>query len=260
MNTKGEIMRAKWILAIVLSINLIFCASSQKKIQQARTKDPQYQYNVGLVHLNRGNVDEAIPYLNRALTINPNYYLALNALGLAYFMKGNLQEALSYLQKCLAINPTFPEARNNLGMVYQEQGLLDKAQQEFRLAAADKNYNSRELPYYNLARLYLTAEKFRDALDHVQKAIELNKNMAMAYNLEGTIYEKLNQLDEAIESYKRAVKIDPLSIKFSYDLGVAYFKDEDFEKAGEIFEKILGKTTDSETKEKINQYLKIIKK
>ncbi len=260
MNTKGEIMRVKWILVIVLSINLIFCASNQKKIQQARTKDPQYQYNVGLVHLNRGNVDEAIPYLNRALTINPNYYLALNALGLAYFMKGNLQEASGYLQKCLAIDPTFSEARNNLGMVYQEQGFLDKAQQEFRLAAADKNYNSRELPYYNLARLYLTAEKYQDALDHVQKAIELNNNLAMTHNLKGTLHERLNQLDEAIESYKQAVKIDPLSIKFSYDLAVAYFKNEDFKKAREIFEKILDKTTDLETKEKIDQYLKIIKK
>ena len=253
-------MRFKWILIIVISFNLSFCASNQKKIQEASTKDPRYQYNVGLVHLNRGNLDDAITYLRRALTINPNYYLALNALGLAYFMKGNLQDASGYLQRCLAINPTFSEARNNLGMVYQEQGYLDKAQQEYRMAAADKNYNSRELPYYNLARLYLVAEKYQDALDHVQKAIELNKNLAMAHNLKGSLHERLNQFDEAIESYTQAVKIDPLSIDFSYDLAVAYFKNENFEKAKEIFEKISNKATDSEMKEKINQYLKLIKK
>ena len=253
-------MRFKWILIIIISFNLIFCASNQKKIQEARTKDPRYQYNVGLVHLNRGNVDEAIGYLNRALAINPNYYLALNALGLAYFMKGNLQDASSYLQRCLAINPTFSEARNNLGMVYQEQGYLDKAQQEYRMAAADKNYDSKELPYYNLARLYLIEEKYQDALDHVQKAIELNKNLAMAHNLKGTLHERINQFDEAIESYTQAVKIDPLKIDFSYDLAVAYFKNGDFEKAREIFETLSNKTNDPEIKEKIDQYLKIIKK
>ena len=253
-------MRFKWILITIISFNLIFCASNQKKIQEARTKDPRYQYNVGLVHLNRGNVDDAITYFNKALATNPNYYLALNALGLAYSMKGNLQDASAYLQRCLAINPTFSEARNNLGMVYQEQGYLDKAQQEYRMAAADKNYNSRELPYYNLARLYLVAEKYQDALDHVQKAIELNKNLAMAHNLKGALHERINQFDEAIESYTQAVKIDPLSIDFSYDLAVAYFKNEDFEKAKEIFERISDKATDPETKEKINQYLKLIKK
>jgi tetratricopeptide (TPR) repeat protein len=249
----------KWILIIVLSINLIYCASSQKKIQQARAKDPRYQYNVGLVHLNRGNLDEAITYLKRSLAINPNYYLALNAMGLAHFMKGNLQQASDYMERCLAINPTFPEARNNLGMVYQEQGFLDKAQQEFRVAAADKNYEARELPYYNLARLYFNQEKYQDALDHVQKAIDLNKNFAMASNLKGTIHERLNQLDEAIESYTHAVKTDPLSIDFSYNLAVAYFKNEDYEKAEEIFKRISEKAIDSETKEKIEQYLKIIK-
>lgn len=253
-------MRLKWIFIIFISLSLVFCASSQEKIQQARAKDPRYQYNIGLVHLNRGNVDEAITCLKRSLSINPNYYLALNALGLAYFMKGNLLEASDYLQKCLAISPTFSEARNNLGMVYQEQGLLDKAQQEFRMAAADKNYSSRELPYYNLARLYFTQEKFGDALEHVTKAIELNKNMAMIHSLKGTIHERLNQLEQAIESYTQAVKIDPLSIDFSFNLAVAYFKNEDSEEAREIFERIADKTTDPETREKIEQYLKILKK
>lgn len=253
-------MKFRWSLIIIVSLALTFCASSQKKIEQSRTRNPRYQYNVGLVHLNRGNVDEAIKYLNRSLALNPNYYLALNALGLAYFMKGDLPQAADYLQRCLAINPSFSEARNNLGMVYQEQGLLDKAQQEYRLAAADKNYSSRELPYYNLARLYLTQEKLQDALEHVMKAVELNKNMAMAHNLEGMIHEKLDQLDQAIDSYTRAVRIDPLSVEFSFNLAVAYFKNKEFEEAEEIFERIYDKTTDPEMKEKIDQYLKIIKK
>lgn len=253
-------MRYKLLIVTFISLNIIFCASPQKKIEQARKKDPRYQYNMGLFYLNSGNLDQAIRLLNRSIALNPNYYLAFNALGLAYSMKGNLQESVKHYQKCLLINPTFSEARNNLGAVYQEMGMLDKAEQEFRTVAADKNYNSKELPYYNLARLYMAQEKLTEALENVQKALEINKDMAMAYNLKGLLHEKLENFDEAIESYNQAVKIVPQDINFNFNLAVAYFKNNQFDLAKETFEKISTKTTDPEMKAKIDQYLKIIKK
>ena len=253
-------MRYKLILIAFITMYLIFCVSPQKKIEEARNKDPRHQYALGLVHLNRGDIDEAIRYLNMSLSLSPNYYLALNALGLAYFMKGNPQESTKYLQKSLAINPTFSEARNNLGMVYQEMGFIDKAEREFIIATADKNYNSRENPYYNLAKLYLDKEKLDEALEYVQKALELNKKMAMAHNLKGTIHEKLKNFDEAIESYTEALKIFPQDINLNFNLAVAYFKNNEFKKAKEIFENILSKATDPEMRENINLYLKIINK
>jgi len=252
-------MKAKTFFIFLVSLSFIVCASSQKKIEESRRKDPRYQYNVGLVHLNRGNLNEAITYLNRALTLDPNYYMALNALGLAHFMKGNLQEATKHLQKGIAINPSFSEARNNLGMVYQEMGLLDKAQQEFRIAASDQNYPSRELPYYNLARLYLAQEKPEDALGYVVTALQFNKNLAMAHDLEGTIHEKLNQLEEAVESRRAAVKLDPLNLDFNFALAVALFKNSQHKEAEEIFTQLSAKATDPEMKDQIKQYLKLIR-
>lgn len=253
-------MRYKWFITTLVCLNLIFCASTQKKIEQARRKDPRYQYNMGLFHLNNGNYDQAFRFLNKAAALNPNYYLAFNALGLAHSMKGNLQDAIKHYQKCLAINPTFSEARNNLGTVYQELGMLDRAEQEFKIAAADKNYETRELPFYNLARLYLAQEKLREALENVQIALTINKDMAMAHNLKGLIHEKSDNFDEAIESYSQAVKIVPQDIDFSFNLAVAYFKNNQFDRAKDIFEKISTKTTDPDMKAKIEQYLKIIKK
>lgn len=255
---KGEMMRFKFVLIVFISMNLIFCASPQKKIEEARKKNPRYHYSMGSFYLNSGNVDEAIRYFNNSISLDSNYYLSLNGLGLAYSMKGNLQESTKYFQKCLAINPTFSEARNNLGVIYQEMGLIDKAEQEFRMAASDTNYNARENPNYNLARLYLAQEKLQEALEHVQKALKINSSMAMAYNLRGIILEKLNNLGEAIKSYEQAIKIIPEDLDLNFNLAVAYFKNNEFKKAKEIFEKISTKTTDPEMKEKIDQYLKII--
>lgn len=253
-------MKAKIPFLLFLSLNLILCASSQKKIEQTREKSPRYQYNLGLFYLNDGQVDEAIKYFNKSLAIEPKYDLSLNALGLAYSMKGNFEESVKYFQKCLAINPALTEAHNNLGSIYQEMGLLDKAEQEFRAAITDRNYTSRELPYYNLARLYMLQDKLQDALNFADKALEINRSMVMAHNLRGIIFEKLNNYSEAVESYKQALRTAPDDQSIQFNLAAAYFKNNEFQNSKEIFDKLYAKTGDQDMKKKIEEYLNVINK
>ncbi len=252
-------MKYKIPSILLISMMLTLCASSQQKLQKQRANDPQYQYNIGLVYLQNGNYDEAIKHFNRALTLRPNFYLALNALGLTNFMQGEFQSAVAYFEKCLQVNPNFTEARNYLGSVYQELGLLDKAEDEFRKAIADETYKSRELPYYNLARLYLAQDKNEEALQLVEKSIEINSRMVMSLNLRGILLERLGRIKEAIESYRKALRINPQDINLNYNLAVAYFKDDRREDAKMIFEKIYPQVKDQEIRDKINEYLKVLK-
>jgi tetratricopeptide (TPR) repeat protein len=252
-------MRTKVLAVLSICATLAFCASSQAKIQRNREKDPNYQYNLGLFHLNQNNVDEAVKYFVKAQSLDTRFYLALNGLGLAHSMRGRLEESVKAYQKCLEINPRFTEAHNNLGTVYQEMNLLDKAEGEFKTALLDMGYQNRELPYFNLARLYVLQNRLDEALENVQKSIQIKPRLAMAQHLRGLIFEKRNSLDEAIPSYEAAVKIVPEDVLFNYSLGVAYFKNGDYARAKEIFIKISGKVVDTETKNTIDRYLKIIK-
>ncbi len=253
-------MKMRITLALLICLNLVFCASSQKKIEMARQKDPRYHYNMGLFFLNTGNFDEAMRYLKTSLSLNPGYDLALNALGLTWAMKGNFEEAVKYYEECLKVNPSLTEAHNNLGAAYQEMGLIDKAESEFRIALSDVRYKSKELPYYNLARLYLARERFQEALGYVEKSLEIDRGMAMAYDLKGMILEKMNDLKGAIENYKKAVEKVSEDPNFNFNLAVAYFKNNDPVKARLAFERTLTlKTVPAEIKEKIDQYLKMIK-
>ncbi len=252
-------MRYKIPLIMIVSLTLILCASSQKKLEKQRAQDPQYQYNVGLVYLQNGSFEEAIKYFNRSLSLRPNFNLALNALGLTYFMKGEFEKAVDYFERCLQVSPNFSESRNHLGSVYQELGMLDKAEQEFRKAIADETYSSRELPYYNLARLYLTKGRDQEALELVEKSIGLNNRMIMSLNLKGVLLERLNRIEEAIESYTSALQIAPDDVNLNYNLAVAYFKADRRGEAKTIFERIYAQVTDPEIKNKINEYLKVLK-
>lgn len=252
-------MRIKLTVIIFICLNMLLCASPQKKVETARAKDPVYQCNMGLFYLNEGNIDEAIKYLNRALSLNRRYSLALNSLGLAHSMKGNFAESVKYFQECIAVNPFLTEAHNYLGTVYQEMGFVDKAEKEFRIAALDENYKSRELPYYNLARLYLLKDKVQEALEYVENSIKNNSRFRMAHNLKGVILERQLKFSEAIKSYKKALKNLEGDVDINFNLAVAYFKNNEFSKAKEIFEEINLRVTDLEMKEKIDRYLRMIK-
>ncbi len=241
-----------------MCVNVAFCATSQKKVQKAKENDPQYQYNLGLLYLNQNNVDEAMKYFNKSLSLNPNYHQAWNALGLAYSYKGDVEASVKAFEKCLALTPQFTEARNNLGMLYQELGYLDRAEAEFLKAAQDTGYKTRELPYFNLARLYFLQDRIEDAYENVQRAIQIKARFGMAHNLKGQIFEKRGNIAEAVAAYEQAVDIVPDDLLFNYNLAVAYFNANDDERAEKTFQKISALVTDLETKEKINEYLKII--
>jgi len=252
-------MKKKTIVVFGLCLSLLMCASSQKKLQMAREKDPQYQYSLGAVYLNNNNLDEAVRFFNKALTLDPRHFQSLNALGLVYSMKGDLQGAEKHFLKCLEVSPNFMEARNNLGMIYQEMGFLDKAEEEFKKVTSDPGYASKELPYYNLARLYSLRQDWETALFYVDKAVQTNARYHLGHNLRGYILENQARLVDAIESYKQAAKLLPGDVSYKFNLAAAYFKNGDFRQSGQILEEILPSITDPEMKEKASSYLKTIK-
>ena len=52
-------------------------------------------------------------------------------------------------------------------------------------------------------------EEYRKALDEIDKAIELNPNIALAYARRGSIYYKLGDFQRATMNWNIALKLDP---------------------------------------------------
>lgn len=254
-------MRVKQALVFVFCVQLAFCATAQQKTQQAHAKDPKYQYNLGLVYLNQSNldpanIDTAIGYFVKALTLDTRYYLAWNAIGLAQSLKGNLAEAAKAYEKCLEVYSQFTEAHNNLGTIYQELNQLDRAEAEFQKVLGDAAYPTRELAYYNLAGLYIVQNRLELAYANVEKALQIKPRYALAQNRKGMILERMGRMEEAVAAYEQAVKIVPDDNQFSFNLGVAYAKAGETAKARDIFMKLAPRVTDPDMKAKVGQYLR----
>jgi len=251
-------MKLKYIVFVLICVFMISCVTSQEKIQRQREKDPHYQYNLGIFYINNGQAEKAMEHLNKSLSLDPNNTLTLIGLGLAQSMQGNFKEAEKYYKKALTMDPTLAEAHNYLGSVYQEMGMLDKAEQEFFKAAQNESYHSRELPYYNLARLYLVKEDNERALEYIKKSLELNDDLVMSLNLYAVLSERFERYDEAIDSYKKALKISPDEINIKFNLAGAYLKKGDYVNAEQVLLEIKPQAQDPEMKENIDKYLEII--
>ena len=64
-------------------------------------------------------------------------------------------------------------------------------------------------------------QEYRDALTEIDRAIDLNPNIALAYARRGSIYYKLGDLQRATMNWNIALKLDP-EFKEIQELLLAY--------------------------------------
>jgi len=82
-------------------------------------------------------------------------------------------------------------------------------------------------------------EKFKEALEQYNKAIEIDKNNAVYYCNRAAAHSKLSDFTSSIEDCKIALKIDPSYGKAWGRLGLALLSNNQFEEAYEAYNKAI---------------------
>jgi Flp pilus assembly protein TadD len=243
-------------LFLALGLTLICCASTQNKVRRNTDKDPQYLYEKAVVAMRYDLPDQAIEYLEEALTLDPAHYQSCNLLGLIYFQKKNYAEAAAAYQKSLELKPDQSEVHSNLGVVYEALGEKDKAEAEYYKALAiDGNPNA----CFNLAKLYYGQNKLELALGFAREAIQKKNDLAGAHNLEGVILNQMGRYAEALQSFQNALRLSPNDVGFKVNIGIAYINNREPDKARQILEQVLPSIQDQSLRNKVLEYLNLIK-
>ena len=141
--------------------------------------------------------------------------------------------AIPYLLKSDLIESNQREIELNLGYVFLKLGDVAKSIIYFS-AVLQKDSNDFEA-LNNRANSYYLQKKYPEALDDINKAIEINSQYSIAYFTYGNILSDLRDFDKALDQFDRCISIEPTYFEAYGGKALVYYKKKEYEKALELF-------------------------
>jgi len=154
-------------------------------------------FALGLAHLTAHQNDEAVRALARVVELDPKAAPALAYLGLAHADEGRQAEALAFYERALAVDERVAVAHYLLADLLLKQSSGDPARVETHLKRAvtlDPTLTSARLA---LAKVYVRAERWTEAVGELERAVGLDPNLAEAHYQLGRAYTRLKRTAEA---------------------------------------------------------------
>jgi eukaryotic-like serine/threonine-protein kinase len=164
-------------------------------------------FSLGVKALNSQEASATVPYLKRAVELDPNFALAHAALGGVYatqFLEPGL--AAEQLQKAFDLRDRVSEWEKlsiNADYYGLVTGELEKSLQN--LQAWAEHYPQNPSPHVNSGYIYAYLGKYEDEAREELEGIRLSATIGAAYANLAEAYIALNRLDEAKAVYRQAL-------------------------------------------------------
>jgi arylsulfatase A-like enzyme/Flp pilus assembly protein TadD len=212
-------------------------------LQQRKDLVPAYIY-LSDIYKAQGRFDLANITLNEGLNNNPDNYALLSTYGIFLVRQGNWDKGIEVLGKALSLLDFDYELWNYLGYASMRKG-EDKKALEFYNKSISLNDSDAQV-YFNLGSLYLSQfmqSKDRNihfqAMESFKRAIELDPKYSLAYRSLGIGYRIQGRTAEAIAVWETALELSPDDDFLVYNLGQAQFELGNKAQALLYFEKLL---------------------
>jgi eukaryotic-like serine/threonine-protein kinase len=196
--------------------------------------DPDVRISLAAVYSETGKTDEAIGELRAALERRPTDDNAHRQLAIALRNQGRAEEALQEYQQALAIRPNYFRNNSALGVFYYRRGQYAEAAIAFQRAT--ENQPDSAWGFINLGAAYLKSGDTRRALENFERSIQIAPDEA-AYSNVGTIHYTEGRYAEAARAFEEAVRLGPKNDVSHRNLGDAYLKLGQREKARAEYER-----------------------
>jgi len=165
-----------------------------------------YANNLGVDRLREGKPAEALPLLDAATRLAPDYVDALSNLGVARRQVGDLVGAGEAYGRALELSPENPRVLKNLGRLYLETGHREEAYQALEAASMDA-----ESPFIMLVRGDL--ERLRGNLDlaltFYSRAHRRDPDLVEPFIGQARVYLERGDIRAAQKAVRNALKRDP---------------------------------------------------
>jgi tetratricopeptide (TPR) repeat protein len=155
----------------------------------------------GASKANLGHYNDAIKDYLKAEKLGLNTSILYSNLGFSTYQLKQIDSANNYLQKALSIDSANAYAYKFMGDIQYDKNNNKAAAYEYTKAI---NYNGNASNYFARGLAFYYLENYRQAIEDMNKAIELNPNVAQYYYDRGDTKEKINDNNGACNDWKTA--------------------------------------------------------
>ncbi|MGH9969835.1 MAG: tetratricopeptide repeat protein [Pyrinomonadaceae bacterium] len=168
---------------------------------------------------------------------------------------GETNKAIGQLKSALSVYPQFVVALNEMSVLYLNLGELDKAGEA--LAEAVKVEPENATLRLNYGYVLMLRERFLDAERELLRAVQLRDDYTLAHLNRGKVLIKLRNFNEAEKELKRVISLggDEVGMAYRY-LGALYSERGDKAKAIEALETYLKLNTHVQDAEQVRAVIK----
>jgi tetratricopeptide (TPR) repeat protein len=202
--------------ALLRQADLPAAAAELNKVLQSDPDNLMAHYNLGFIDYRERDFPGALTHLKRTIELRPDHPEAHYTLGLTYLAMEKYEDAVAELERAIAIDPKHVGAHFNLAGAAARAGRMDLAAREQKAYAeisgrskADAERSAQVKAQSLKAVQFLMAQQYPEALREYQVLLKDNLDYAPLYNDIGRVQLKLGQRQEALESLRKAVELDP---------------------------------------------------
>jgi tetratricopeptide (TPR) repeat protein len=186
------------------------------------TLDPWPYYTLGSIRTLARRHDEAVPLMEKALSLAPNQDQLRWGLANAYAWQGN-EDAFAVYREVVDRNPESPEPIGRMGWLYYKLEHLDEAIQAYKLEIRFEPENYRA--YQQLGLAYEAVDSLPQAVASFEKGVRLarsrNERAELSWYLAGA-YQRQGEHSKSIVHLENAVELDPDFAGARGSLGFSY--------------------------------------
>jgi len=175
------------------------------------TNNDVAENNLGIVFLQKGQLDEATSLLKAAVDLRPDNSPAHENLAKALLQKGQVADALVHYRKLLELQPDNMEVHNIVGTVLVQQGQIREGVEEWQKVLEIQPDNGNALN--NLAWVLATApdDSLRDgsrAVQLAEQALQISGDrIPIVFRTLAAAYAENQQFPQAIETAQQGVEL-----------------------------------------------------
>ena len=193
--------------------------------------------NLGLVYKEQGFYDQATQSFAKAIKYKKRYFEAINNIATMYERKGDYDTAIKIFKNVLKRKPDYAEAHSNLGIVYQKRGQLEQAKEHFRKSLQIEPHHVEA--HNNLGVWYKNKGLYDEAIEEFKQVLVLKPDFAEVHSNLGAVYNNKGWYDLALEELKEALRLKPHIAEAMNNIGNAYKGKGWYDKAIEAYKETL---------------------